>query len=158
MSSSRQSYPGNRSNLPSILFLLIVFSAKIHYTKPMEVFFTMSILFLEYPPCSTCQKAKRWLDEHHVSYTSRHIKENNPTAEELTEWYKKSGLPLKRFFNTSGMKYRELGLKDKVDQLSIEEAADLLASDGMLIKRPLLVKDGKVVQVGYRKPYADLGL
>ena len=62
----------------------------------------MSILFLEYPPCSTCQKAKRWLDEHHVSYTSRHIKENNPTAEELTEWYKKSGLPLKKFFNTSG--------------------------------------------------------
>ena len=96
MSSSRPSNPGNRSILPSILFLLIVFSAKIHYTKPMEVFFTMSILFLEYPPCSTCQKAKRWLDEHNVSYTSRHIKENNPTAEELTEWYKKSGLPLKK--------------------------------------------------------------
>ena len=134
MSSSRQSYPGNRSNLPSILFLLIVFSAKIHYTKPMEVFFTMSILFLEYPPCSTCQKAKRWLDEHHVSYTIRHIKENNPTAEELTEWYKKSGLP-----------YKSMGLKDKLPTMNEEEQIALLATDGMLVKRPLVIGDSFVL-------------
>ena len=81
----------------------------------------MSILFLEYPPCSTCQKAKRWLDEHHVSYTSRHIKENNPTAEELAEWYKKSGLPLKKFFNTSGLIYKSMGLKDKLPTMNEEE-------------------------------------
>ena len=84
----------------------------------------MSILFLEYPPCSTCQKAKRWLDEHNVSYTSRHIKENNPTAEELTEWYKKSGLPLKKFFNTSGLIYKSMGLKDKLPTMN---EADCLA-------------------------------
>ena len=101
----------------------------------------MSILFLEYPPCSTCQKAKRWLDEHHVSYTSRHIKENNPTAEELTEWYKKSGLPLKKFFNTSGNIYKEMSLKDKLPQMTEEEQLELLASDGMLVKRPLAVTD-----------------
>ena len=96
----------------------------------------MSILFLEYPPCSTCQKAKRWLDEHHVSYTSRHIKENNPTAEELKEWYKKSGLPLKKFFNTSGLIYKSMGLKDKLPTMNEEEQIALLATDGMLVKRP----------------------
>ena len=145
MSSSRPSNPGNRSILPSILFLLIVFSAKIHYTKPMEVFFTMSILFLEYPPCSTCQKAKRWLDEHNVSYTSRHIKENNPTAEELTELYKKSGLPLKKFFNTSGLIYKSMGLKDKLPTMNEEEQIALLATDGMLVKRPLVIGDSFVL-------------
>jgi len=111
----------------------------------MEVFFTMSILFLEYPPCSTCQKAKRWLDEHHVSYTSRHIKENNPTAEELKEWYKKSGLPLKKFFNTSGLIYKSMGLKDKLPTMNEEEQIALLATDGMLVKRPLVIGDSFVL-------------
>ena len=104
----------------------------------------MSILFLEYPPCSTCQKAKRWLDEHHVSYTSRHIKENNPTAE-LTEWYKKSGLPLKKFFNTSGLIYKSMGLKDKLPTMNEEEQIALLATDGMLVKRPLVIGDSFVL-------------
>ena len=105
----------------------------------------MSILFLEYPPCSTCQKAKRWLDEHHVSYTSRHIKENNPTAEELKEWYKKSGLPLKKFFNTSGLIYKSIGLKDKLPTMNEEEQIALLATDGMLVKRPLVIGDSFVL-------------
>ncbi len=105
----------------------------------------MSILFLEYPPCSTCQKAKRWLDEHHVSYTSRHIKENNPTAEELKEWYKKSGLPLKKFFNTSGLIYKSMGLKDKLPTMNEEEQIALLATDGMLVKRPLVIGDSFVL-------------
>ena len=105
----------------------------------------MSILFLEYPPCSTCQKAKRWLDEHHVSYTSRHIKENNPTAEELKEWYKKSGLPLKKFFNTSGLIYKSMGLKDKLPTMSEEDQIALLATDGMLVKRPLVIGDSFVL-------------
>ena len=105
----------------------------------------MSILFLEYPPCSTCQKAKRWLDEHHVSYTSRHIKENNPTAEELPEWYKKSGLPLKKFFNTSGLIYKSMGLKDKLPTMNEEEQIALLATDGMLVKRPLVIGDSFVL-------------
>ena len=105
----------------------------------------MSILFLEYPPCSTCQKAQRWLDEHHVSYTSRHIKENNPTAEELAEWYKKSGLPLKKFFNTSGLIYKSMGLKDKLPTMNEEEQIALLATDGMLVKRPLVIGDSFVL-------------
>ena len=105
----------------------------------------MSILFLEYPPCSTCQKAKRWLDEHHVSYTSRHIKENNPTAEELTKWYKKSGLPLKKFYNTSGLIYKSMGLKDKLPTMNEEEQIALLATDGMLVKRPLVIGDSFVL-------------
>ena len=92
----------------------------------------MNILFLEYPPCSTCQKAKRWLDEHQVSYTSRHIKENNPSVAELTEWYKMSGLPLKKFFNTSGLLYKSMGLKDKLPTMSEEEQIALLATDGAL--------------------------
>lgn len=114
--------------------------------------------FIEYPKCSTCRKAKSELDGLQCEFQSQNIVTETPTSKELQEWMTASGLPIKSFFNTSGMKYRELGLKDKVDQLTVKEAADLLASDGMLIKRPLLVKDGKVVQVGYRKPYADLGL
>ena len=105
----------------------------------------MSILFLEYPPCSTCQKARRWLDEHAISYTSRHIKENNPTAEELKEWYKKSGLPLKKFFNTSGLIYKSMGLKDKLPTMSEEDQIALLATDGMLVKRPLVIGDSFVL-------------
>ena len=105
----------------------------------------MNIHFLEYPPCSTCQKAKRWLDEHQVSYTSRHIKENNPSVAELTEWYKMSGLPLKKFFNTSGLLYKSMGLKDKLPTMSEEEQIALLATDGMLVKRPLVIGDSFVL-------------
>ena len=102
-------------------------------------------LFLEYPKCSTCQKAKKWLDGHEISYTDRHIVENHPTYEELKEWYQRSGLPLKRFFNTSGMLYKEMQLKDKLPQMSEEEQYALLATDGMLVKRPVLVGDGFVL-------------
>lgn len=97
------------------------------------------MLFLEYPKCSTCQKAKKWLVENGAEFEARHIVEQNPSAEELKEWHQRSGLPLKRFFNTSGMKYKELGLKDKLPQMSEEEQYELLAKDGMLVKRPLLV-------------------
>ena len=97
------------------------------------------MLFLEYPKCSTCQKAKKWLDAHQVSYTDRHIVEENPTYEELKDWHKRSGLPLKKFFNTSGMVYKELQLKDKLPTMSEEEQLKLLATNGMLVKRPLVV-------------------
>ena len=99
------------------------------------------MLFIESPKCSTCQKAKKWLDSHGLEYTDRHIKEDNPTLEELREWHARSGLPLKRFFNTSGMAYRELGLKDRLPEMSEDEQLRLLASDGMLVKRPLIVAD-----------------
>ena len=105
----------------------------------------MNILFLEYPPCSTCQKAKRWLDEHQVSYTSRHIKENNPSVAELTEWYKMSGLPLKKFFNTSGILYREQQISEKLPSMTEDEQLKLLSTDGMLVKRPLLICDNGVI-------------
>lgn len=108
------------------------------------------MLFIEYPKCSTCQKAKKWLDERNLSYTDRHIKEENPTAEELKEWQAKSGLPLKKFFNTSGMLYRELGLKEKLETMSEEEQFALLASDGMLVKRPLVVLDDTVL-IGFKE-------
>lgn len=101
----------------------------------------MSILFLEYPKCSTCQRAKKWLVEQGVEFTDRHIVEENPTVEELKEFHKKSGLPLKKFFNTSGMKYKELQLKDKLPTMTEEEQYALLATDGMLVKRPILVGD-----------------
>ena len=114
--------------------------------------------FIEYPKCSTCRKAKSELTSLGCEFDSQDIVVDTPTSEQLQTWMTESSLPIKSFFNTSGMKYRELGLKDKVDQLSLEEAANLLASDGMLIKCPLLGKDGKVVQVGYRKPYSDLSL
>lgn len=97
------------------------------------------ILFLEYPKCSTCRKAKKWLDENGVEYTDRHIVEQNPSVEELKMWHEKSGLPLKKFVNTSGMRYRELNLKDRLPQMSEEEQYELLSSDGMLVKRPLVV-------------------
>ena len=107
------------------------------------------MLFLEYPPCSTCKKARTWLEEHQIAFTARHIKENNPTYEELKLWYSRSGLPLKRFFNTSGLVYQSLGLKDKLAAMSEEEQLRLLASDGMLVKRPLVVTD-QIVLVGFR--------
>ena len=97
------------------------------------------ILFVEYPKCSTCQKAKKWLVENQGEFEERHIVEDNPSKEELKAWYEKSGLPLKRFFNTSGMKYKELKLKDKLPAMTEEEQLELLASDGMLVKRPVLV-------------------
>ncbi|MDO4267223.1 MAG: arsenate reductase family protein [Eubacteriales bacterium] len=103
------------------------------------------ILFLEYPRCSTCQKAKKWLLAHGIEFTDRHIVEENPTAEELKEWAGRSGLEIKRMFNTSGMKYKELGLKDKLLSMSDEEKFALLASDGMLVKRPLVVTDNSVL-------------
>lgn len=108
------------------------------------------MLFLEYPPCSTCQKAKTWLDSRGVAYEDRNIKENNPTYEELKRWYEASGLPLKRFFNTSGLLYKSLGLKDRLGAMTEEEQLRLLASDGMLVKRPLAVKDGRVL-TGFRE-------
>ena len=107
------------------------------------------VLFLEYPKCSTCQKAKKWLDAHGVAYADRHIVEDNPTAEELTAWYQKSGLPLKKFFNTSGLQYKALGLKDKLPEMSEADQLALLATDGMLVKRPLLVGDDFVL-TGFR--------
>ena len=108
------------------------------------------MLFIEYPPCSTCQKAKKWLDEKGIAYTDRHIKENNPTYEELKAWYEKSGLPLKKFFNTSGLVYKSLGLKDKLPTMTEEEQLQLLATDGMLVKRPLVVCDDFVL-TGFRE-------
>ena len=110
----------------------------------------MSVLFLEYPPCSTCQKAKRWLEDNGVAYTARHIETDNPTKEELTAWIARSGLPLKRFFNTSGNLYKEMKLKDKLPEMTEEEQYDLLATDGMLVKRPILVTEDKVL-VGFRE-------
>ena len=103
------------------------------------------MLFLEYPPCTTCKKAKKWLDDNGVSYEARHIKENNPTYEELKAWYEKSGLSLKKFFNTSGIQYRALELKDKLPAMSEEEQLRLLATDGMLVKRPLVVTETAVL-------------
>ena len=103
------------------------------------------MLFLEYPPCTTCKKAKKWLDDNGVSYEARHIKESNPTYEELKAWYEKSGLPLKKFFNTSGIQYRALELKDKLPAMTEEEQLRLLATDGMLVKRPLVVTETAVL-------------
>ena len=110
----------------------------------------MSVLFLQYPPCTTCKKAKAWLDERGVAYEARNIKEENPTAEELKAWHEKSGLPLKKFFNTSGLAYKALGLKDRLPTMSEEEQYQLLASDGMLVKRPLVVGEDFVL-VGFRE-------
>ena len=107
------------------------------------------MLFLQYPPCSTCQKAKKWLDEQGIAYTDRQIKTENPTYEELKAWYEKSGLPLKKFFNTSGLQYKALNLKEKLPEMTEEEQLRLLATDGMLVKRPLVV-DGDRVLVGFK--------
>ena len=108
------------------------------------------MLFIEYPPCSTCQKAKKWLDANGIVYEDRHIKENRPTYEELKAWYEKSGLPLKKFFNTSGLLYKSLNLKEKLPTMSEEEQLRLLATDGMLVKRPLAVK-GDVILTGFKE-------
>ena len=108
------------------------------------------IKFICYPKCTTCQKAKKWLDDNGIAYELKDIKTENPTVEELTEWYKKSGLPLKKFFNTCGMLYKSLDLKNKLPTMTEDEMLKLLASDGMLVKRPLLVGDDFVL-VGFKE-------
>lgn len=108
------------------------------------------MLYVCYPKCTTCQKAQKWLDSKNISYTVRNIKEENPTQEELRAWWKQSGLPLKKFFNTSGMEYRALGLKDRLASMSEEERLALLATSGMLVKRPLLVGENTVL-VGFQE-------
>ncbi len=108
------------------------------------------IKFICYPKCTTCQKAKKWLDEHGIEYEFRDIKLENPTRSELAQWYEKSGLPLKKFFNTSGLLYKSLDLKNKIPSMTQDEILDLLASDGMLVKRPILVGDGFVL-VGFKE-------
>ena len=111
---------------------------------------TIMLKFICYPKCTTCQKAKKWLDDNKIEYKLRDIKENNPTFEELSEWYKMSGLPLKKFFNTSGLLYKSMGLKDRLSAMSEEEQLKLLSTDGMLVKRPLLIgKD--FVLVGFKE-------
>lgn len=106
--------------------------------------------FICYPKCSTCQKAKKWLDENKIEYTERHIVEANPSENELRTWYERSGLLLKKFFNTSGMLYKEMKLKDKLPEMSEEEQIKLLATNGMLVKRPLVVDEDKVL-VGFKE-------
>ena len=108
------------------------------------------MLFLQYPPCSTCQKAKKWLDANGISYEDRHIKENKPTYEELKDWHARSGLPLKKFFNTSGLLYNSMNLKDKLPTMTDEEQLQLLATDGMLVKRPIVVK-GDIILTGFKE-------
>lgn len=108
------------------------------------------MIFIEYPKCTTCKKAKKWLDDRGIKYTDRHIVEDNPTFDELKTWYEKSGLPLKRFFNTSGLLYKSMELKDRLATMSEDEQLTLLASNGMLVKRPLLITDNAVIP-GFRE-------
>lgn len=108
------------------------------------------MLFIEYPKCTTCQKAKKWLDAHNITYIDRHIVEDNPSYDELKKWHERSGLPLKKFFNTSGLMYKDMQLKDKLPAMSDEEQLRLLATNGMLVKRPLIV-DGDTVLTGFKE-------
>ena len=108
------------------------------------------MLFLCYPRCSTCKKAQKWLEEHHIPFTPRDIKEDNPSREELAQWHDRSGLSLRKFFNTSGLLYKSLSLKDRLPGMTEDEQLDLLATDGMLVKRPILVAEGRVL-VGFRE-------
>ena len=108
------------------------------------------IRFICYPKCTTCQKALRWLDDNKIKYEIRNIKEDNPTLEELSSWYKMSGLPLKKFFNTSGLLYKSMELKDRLPTMSDEEQLKLLATDGMLVKRPLVIGEGFIL-VGFKE-------
>lgn len=110
----------------------------------------MTVLFAEYPKCTTCKKAKKWLDEQGVAYKDRHIVEQNPSADELAAWHERSGLPVRKFFNACGMKYREMGLKDKLGGMSDQECYELLATDGMLVKRPIVVGEDFVL-VGFKE-------
>ena len=108
------------------------------------------MLLIQYPKCSTCQKAKKWLEAHNITYTERHIADDNPSYDELKEWYGKIGLPLKKFFNTSGLLYKDMQLKDKLPIMSEEDQLKLPASNGMLVKRPLLVQDDRIL-VGFKE-------
>ena len=109
------------------------------------------MIFIYYPKCTTCMKAKKWLDDHHIDYTERHIKENNPSAAELKTWHEQSGLPLKKFFNTSGLLYKSLQLKDKLPGMTDDdEMYAVLASDGMLVKRPLIITQDKIL-IGFKE-------
>ena len=108
------------------------------------------MLFIQYPPCTTCQKAKKWLDDKGIAYENRHIKLEKPTYEELKAWYQRSGLPLKRFFNTSGLLYKSMELKNKLPAMTEEEQLQLLSSDGMLVKRPILITE-KGVTTGFKE-------
>lgn len=110
----------------------------------------MERLFLQYPKCTTCKKAKKFLEDNGVAFEDRHIVENNPSEAELKEWIERSGQPIKKFFNTSGLKYKELGLKDKLAEMSDDEKIKLLASDGMLVKRPLIIENGRVL-IGFKE-------
>lgn len=114
------------------------------------VYLSKKILFVCYPRCGTCKKARTWLDNNNIEYKERDIKEDNPTKEELSLWFEKSGYPLKKFFNTSGLRYRELNLKDKLKEMSDQEQIELLASDGMLVKRPIVVTNDIVI-VGFKE-------
>lgn len=105
----------------------------------------MKALFVQYPKCTTCKKAEKWLKDKGVEYTSRHIKDENPSYEELKQWHETSGLDIKKFFNTSGMLYREMNLKDRLPSMTLEEKLQLLATDGMLVKRPILVVGDKAI-------------
>ena len=106
--------------------------------------------FIYYPKCTTCMKAKKWLDDHHIDYTERHIKEAKPSASELQTWHQQSGLPLKKFFNTSGLLYKSLQLKDKLPSMTDDEMYSILASDGMLVKRPLIITQNKIL-IGFKE-------
>lgn len=108
------------------------------------------MLLIQYPKCSTCQKAKKWLDAHNITYTERHIVEDNPSYDELKQWYQRSALPLKKFFNTSGLLYKDMHLKDKLPTMSEEEQLRLLAENGMLVKRPLIVDESRIL-VGFKE-------
>lgn len=108
------------------------------------------MLFVYYPKCSTCQKAKKWLDENNLKYTERHIVEDNPTYDDLKDWYNRSGLPLKKFFNTSGLLYKDMKLKDKLPEMTEDEKLKLLATSGMLVKRPVVV-NGDTVLLGFKE-------
>lgn len=108
------------------------------------------MLFLYYPRCSTCQKAKKWLEEHNVEFTERNIVEENPNFDELQTWYRQSGLPIKKFFNTSGLIYKEMQLKDKLPLMSEEEQLKLLATNGMLVKRPIVISEDNVL-IGFKE-------
>lgn len=110
----------------------------------------MTYLLIEYPKCSTCKKAKKWLDDNNIAYKDRHIVEENPSFEELKKWITSSGLPIKRFFNTSGIVYRELGLKDKLPAMTEDEQIELLSSNGMLVKRPLIIGEDLIL-VGFKE-------
>ncbi|MCQ4725902.1 arsenate reductase family protein [Anaerotignum faecicola] len=111
-------------------------------------------LFLEYPKCSTCRKAKKWLDENKIEYTDRHIVEQNPTSEELKKWIEKSGMPVKKFFNTSGNLYKSMQLKDKLPEMTEEEQIQILSTNGMLVKRPLVI-GGDIVLAGFKEEEWD---